>query len=71
MVPPQSDCVTRSMNDEDGPFIAKIVYKELLQGDTAIIAIDKVPYALDLAVRKLRESGAPPYRWAPYIHMGA
>ena len=59
----------RSMNDEDGPFIAKVVYEELVKNNH--LDLTAVPYALDLAVQKLRKTGVPPHRWAPYIHMGA
>ena len=59
----------RPMNDEDGPVVAKIVYFELMKED--FLDADAIPYALDTAVRKLQSMGAPPHRWAPYIHMGA
>ena len=57
------------MGDEDGPFVAEIVYRELMKGDT--LDCDSVPYALDDAVQQLRQQGVPPYRWATFIHMGA
>jgi hypothetical protein len=57
------------MGDADGPFIARRFYKKLFERD--IIDIDQVPYALDDAICALRESGAPPERWATFIHMGA
>ena len=57
------------MNDEDGPVIAKVVYRELMKGE--FLDPDAIPYALDMAVCKLRSMGAAPHRWAPYIHMGA
>lgn len=57
------------MNDADGPLVAQTVYSELLKTDSWEAA--DVPYALDSAVRNLREQSAPAYRWAPYIHMGA
>jgi hypothetical protein len=56
------------MNDGDGPAIATTVYRELYKGD--VLDLDAVPFALDTAVCKMRESGVPPSRWAPYIHMG-
>ena len=59
----------RSMNDEDGPIVAEIVYTELINGE--FLNPDVIPYALDMAVCKLRSMGVPPDRWAPYIHMGA
>ena len=58
----------RSMNDDDGPRISATVYKELLTSE--YLDMDVIPYALDDAVQKLRQMGAPPHRWAPYIHMG-
>lgn len=57
------------MNDEDGPLIARTVYSELVK--YGLDDVDTIPYALDLAVEQLRKKGVPPYRWAPYIHMGA
>jgi hypothetical protein len=56
------------MNDIDGPFIAKHFYEKLFRKET--IDVDAIPYALDYAVTKLRKSGAPPERWATFIHMG-
>jgi hypothetical protein len=57
------------MCDEDGPVVSKAFYEKLLEGDT--ITADAIPRALDHAVRKLRESGAPVERWATFIHVGA
>lgn len=59
----------RSMNDEDGPLLAKTVYNEMMKEE--YLDLDVIPYALDAAVRKLQSMGAPPHRWAPYIHIGA
>jgi hypothetical protein len=61
--------IGRAMRDEDGPVVAKAFYEKLLEGDA--ITADAVPYALDYAVRKLRESGAPVGSWATFIHVGA
>lgn len=58
----------RSINDEDGPRIAQAVYTRLFQ--TEYLDLDAIPFALDAAVSKLRQEGAPPSRWVPYIHMG-
>jgi CHAT domain-containing protein len=59
----------RSMNDVDGPFVAERVYRAIfLDGK---LDLNAVPYALDGAVRELRESGAHPSRWATYVHIGA
>jgi hypothetical protein len=57
------------MRDEDGPVISKAFYEKLFEADT--ITADAISRALDHAVRKLRESGAPVGRWATFIHVGA
>jgi hypothetical protein len=57
------------MHDEDGPGIAKSVYAELFRKET--FDLDTIPYALDAAVRGLREGGALPSRWATFVHIGA
>jgi CHAT domain-containing protein len=59
-----------SMNDVDGPVVAETVYRELFAGDGDELDFDVVPYALDAAIRKLREQGLEISRWAPYIHVG-
>jgi hypothetical protein len=60
------------MNDTDGPSIAEWFYDALLsESEEGGVNLDAIPYALDFAVRKLRESGASPGRWATFIHMGA
>ncbi|EIN09486.1 hypothetical protein PUNSTDRAFT_133278 [Punctularia strigosozonata HHB-11173 SS5] len=58
-----------SMNDADGPLVARHVYSALFNGSDALQP-DVIPYALDAASQELRESGARPSRWATYIHMG-
>jgi hypothetical protein len=60
---------SRAIVDDDGPKVAKWFYEELFAKE--VINEDSVAYALDLAVRKLRDSYVPPSRWAPFIHMGA
>jgi hypothetical protein len=57
------------MSDEDGPYIAEHFYGKLFE--KIRIGADDIPYALDYAVAELRKSGAPPERWATFIHMGA
>jgi hypothetical protein len=57
------------MRDKDGPQIAKLFYKRLFAKEK--ISLDDIPYALDYAVEELRKTGAPPERWATFIHMGA
>jgi hypothetical protein len=59
----------RSMDDADGPLVARHVYKALFDG-TGMFDPDAIPYALDAATRELRQSGARSTRWATYIHMG-
>lgn len=58
------------MNDADGPYVAKIVYKRLFEDDSEFLDRDTIPFALDEAARKLREDGIPAARWATYIHVG-
>jgi hypothetical protein len=58
----------RLMTDEDGPKVARDVYERLLEKDQ--LDLDDIPYALDDAVRMLRESGVSAKRWALYMHMG-
>jgi hypothetical protein len=65
----QTNKVSRAIGDEDGPKVAQWFYEELLSSE--VIDVSCVPYALDMAVGKLRESGVAPPRWAPFIHMGA
>jgi hypothetical protein len=67
-----SECLltrTRAICDIDGPKVAKWFYEELFARE--VVDGDSVAYALDSAVGKLRASGVPPERWAPFIHMGA
>jgi hypothetical protein len=61
--------VCRAMSDEDGPYVSKYFYDKLFE--RAQIEADDVPYALDYTVAELRKVGAPPERWASFIHMGA
>jgi hypothetical protein len=58
------------MRDVDGPRIVTEIYKQLFGGGLDFVNPDDVPYALDDAIRKLREEGVHPIRWAPYIHIG-
>jgi hypothetical protein len=59
----------RAMTDVDGPLVSNHFYTKLFDSDQ--IDVDSVAYALDQAVTALRMSGAPPERWATFIHMGA
>jgi hypothetical protein len=58
----------RAIADEDGPKVAQWFYEGLFAHE--ILDGDAVAYALDTAVRKLRDSGVSLERWAPFIHMG-
>jgi hypothetical protein len=60
--------ICRAIDDDDGRKVAAWFYEELFSNE--LIDVDSVPYALDVAVAKLRATGAPPERWAPFIHMG-
>jgi hypothetical protein len=56
------------MDDTDGLTIARRVYESLVTN--ACLDLDDIPYALDNAVRHLREKGAPAMRWALFVHAG-
>jgi hypothetical protein len=56
------------MDDLDGPFMARHIYSRVFQNGH--LDLDAVPYAVDDAVRRLRESGVPASRWATYVHFG-
>jgi hypothetical protein len=58
------------MGDEDGPRIAKSLYQDVFKSDSEYIDPDDIAYALDGAVRRLRQEVRDPMRWAPYIHLG-
>lgn len=62
--------MSRFMTDEDGPHVAKHVYTQLLAPKDGYLDPEAVPYALDEAVRALREKGLPPERWSLFIHFG-
>jgi hypothetical protein len=57
------------MNDVDGPLMAKWFYEAILEKE--VIELDDIPYALDQAVLRLRETGVSPNRWATFAHFGA
>jgi hypothetical protein len=57
------------MCDDDGPKMAKWFYEALLENE--MIHFDDIPYALDMAVQKLRKTGVSASRWATYMHWGA
>ena len=58
------------MGDEDGPFVAGEIYQSIFNGEKDYIDPACIPYALDRAVKKLREVDTSPSRWAQYIHLG-
>jgi hypothetical protein len=58
----------RLMHDEDGPRLARRFYEELLAREP--LDLDDIPYALDEAIRTLRNQGLPAERWALFMHMG-
>ena len=58
------------MDDFDGPVVAATIYEELYRAGAEVLDPDTIPYALDLAVQKLRASGLAASRWAPYLHLG-
>jgi hypothetical protein len=57
------------MTDVDGPIMAASIYKTLFQEE--VFNLGAVPYALDDAVRRLREQKVDASRWAVFVHMGA
>jgi hypothetical protein len=60
------------MGDWDGPVIAETIYSALFREAhrSEFLIPDDVPYALDEAVKKLRDTGLDPSFWATYIHIG-
>jgi hypothetical protein len=65
------------MQDEDGPRIADSFYEVLSRDPTSTTGARRIypdaaraAEALHIAVAKLREGGAPPIRWAPFVHYG-
>lgn len=56
------------MDDFDGPFMAKRIYSQIFK--EGHLNLEAVPFAVDDAVRQLRESGVPASRWATYVHFG-
>jgi hypothetical protein len=60
------------MNDVDGPSVAELVYGPTfaLKEYNPLVRSQVISYALDAAVRVLRESGVHPSRWATFVHIG-
>jgi hypothetical protein len=57
------------MSDVDGPQIARWFYEALMEQEQ--LDLGHIPYALDRAVRRLRETGVPASRWSTFVHFGA
>lgn len=64
------EALFRSMDDIDGPFVAKMVYTELFSDQRQVLDPDVIPFALDRAIRELRAKGVSAKRWATYVHIG-
>ncbi|KAJ7910337.1 CHAT domain-containing protein [Mycena leptocephala] len=58
-----------SMNDNDGPVVAEIVYSHLFRNGQHPKHTDAAE-ALQLAVKHLKDTKVPCERWIPFIHMG-
>jgi hypothetical protein len=60
------------MRDNEGPKVAESIYSALFNDgdDSEFLDPDAVPYALDDAVSKMRDSGLDPSLWATYVHIG-
>ncbi|KAF8980403.1 CHAT domain-containing protein [Cyathus striatus] len=64
------------IEDEDGPIIADIFYKNLFKHvdftSVPVKGFDPTNSAesLHYAVKQMQECGIPPHRWAPFIHIG-
>lgn len=58
-----------SINDADGPFVAENVYYQLFTIGEKPDA-KNAARALHNAIQSLRRTGAPAYRWVPFIHLG-
>ncbi|KAJ6603927.1 CHAT domain-containing protein [Mycena sp. CBHHK59/15] len=58
-----------SMLDQDGPVLAEATYSHLF-GNGKKPQATNAAKALQLAVRKLRDSGVSYERWVPFIHIG-
>jgi CHAT domain-containing protein len=58
-----------SMNDEDGPTVAEIVYSHLFHEGKQPQVTDAAE-ALQLAVQELKKRKVPYEQWVPFIHIG-
>lgn len=71
-----------SIADKDAPEVAGAVYDTIFRGEAEVkerdgdrskssrLRSEKVAEAVNLAARKLRDGGAEPSRWAPFMHVG-
>ncbi|KAJ7851732.1 CHAT domain-containing protein, partial [Mycena leptocephala] len=59
-----------SMQDEDGPIVAEIVYSHLFRKGQQQPQVTDAAEALHLAVKELKRRRVPYQRWVPFIHMG-
>ncbi|KAJ7237844.1 CHAT domain-containing protein [Mycena rebaudengoi] len=57
-----------SMQDEDGPLVAEIVYRHLFLGKKP--QAEEAAKTLQLAVREMRDKNMAYEHWVPFIHMG-
>jgi hypothetical protein len=58
-----------SMNDNDAPVVAEIVYSHLFRDGQQPTHTDAAE-ALQLAVKEFKRRKAPYERWVPFIHIG-
>jgi hypothetical protein len=66
---PSSFDLFRTMSDVDGPMIADSFYEAVLKEE--MFDLNVVPYALDDAVKSLRDRKVEARRWSVFVHMGA
>ncbi|KAJ7894372.1 CHAT domain-containing protein [Mycena leptocephala] len=59
-----------SMNDEDGPTVAEVVYSHLFRAGPRQPHVTETAEALQLAVKELKRRKVPYEQWVPFIHMG-
>ncbi|KAJ7659016.1 CHAT domain-containing protein [Mycena polygramma] len=58
-----------SMNDQDGPTVAELLYSHIFREGNEPHANDAAE-ALQLAIKELRTRETPYERWVPFIHIG-
>lgn len=57
-------------NDTDATAVTEQIYAEAHAQNITDLNYAAFPYALDKAIRSLRNSGVPLTRWIPFIHVG-